>query len=285
MPGHGSTPSTDRARAAVAEVAAGLGLRFDNAIPLRDGSNLIVWLEPAPVIARAATATALARRGDAWLRREVGIARHLADAGAPVVAPATEIPPGPHTHDGVVMSFWALAMQAEALDATAAGRGLREIHELLADAPRELYDGFSPLGEARAILADPGVPLALAAPERARLGAEADALAARVAALRESVRPVHGDAHLGNVLQTASGPLWNDWEDTHLAPVEWDLACLHAATRFGAEPGAVAEAQRAHGGAIESPAFAAMYEARVLQGTVWRALSAARGRARTHSPG
>ena len=44
-------------------------------------------------------------------------------------------------------------------------------------------------------------------------------------------RIVHGDSHPGNVLWTAGGPLWSDWEDAHLAPLEWDLACLVAAGR------------------------------------------------------
>jgi predicted trehalose synthase len=35
-------------------------------------------------------------------------------------------------------------------------------------------------------------------------------------------RIVHGDSHPGNVLWTRSGPLWGDWEDAHLAPLEWD---------------------------------------------------------------
>jgi aminoglycoside/choline kinase family phosphotransferase len=37
-------------------------------------------------------------------------------------------------------------------------------------------------------------------------------------------RPLHGDAHTGNVLNTASGPQWLDFEDVWAGPVEWDLA-------------------------------------------------------------
>ena len=42
------------------------------------------------------------------------------------------------------------------------------------------------------------------------------------------LRPVHGDAHAGNVLP---GPVWHDWEDAQLGCVEWDLACLVAPGR------------------------------------------------------
>ena len=40
------------------------------------------------------------------------------------------------------------------------------------------------------------------------------------------LQPLHGDAHLGNPMNTTLGLLWTDWEDTFLGPVEWDLASI-----------------------------------------------------------
>jgi thiamine kinase-like enzyme len=40
------------------------------------------------------------------------------------------------------------------------------------------------------------------------------------------VRVLHGDAHPGNLLWTANGLVWNDFEDTWRGPLGWDLACL-----------------------------------------------------------
>jgi aminoglycoside/choline kinase family phosphotransferase len=37
-------------------------------------------------------------------------------------------------------------------------------------------------------------------------------------------RPLHGDAHTGNLLQSGDGPRWIDFEDVCAGPVEWDLA-------------------------------------------------------------
>jgi thiamine kinase-like enzyme len=37
-------------------------------------------------------------------------------------------------------------------------------------------------------------------------------------------QPLHGDAHLGNVIAGAQGVLWTDWEDAFSGPVEWDVA-------------------------------------------------------------
>jgi thiamine kinase-like enzyme len=35
---------------------------------------------------------------------------------------------------------------------------------------------------------------------------------------------LHGDAHLGNLMNTTRGLLWTDWEDSFQGPVEWDIA-------------------------------------------------------------
>jgi thiamine kinase-like enzyme len=39
-------------------------------------------------------------------------------------------------------------------------------------------------------------------------------------------QPLHGDAHMGNLMQTTDGLLWTDWEDTFSGPIEWDLASI-----------------------------------------------------------
>jgi hypothetical protein len=40
------------------------------------------------------------------MRREIEVTEFLHAQGAPVVAPSTELPPGPHRHDGFAVSFW-----------------------------------------------------------------------------------------------------------------------------------------------------------------------------------
>jgi aminoglycoside/choline kinase family phosphotransferase len=37
-------------------------------------------------------------------------------------------------------------------------------------------------------------------------------------------RPLHGDAHTGNLLSSRDGYLWLDFEDACLGPLEWDFA-------------------------------------------------------------
>lgn len=266
------TRVSERALRAAEECASALGLRFSRAFVLRDSCNLIVWLDPLPVVARVSTVTATVRSGQDWLAREVAVASFLAAAGMPVVAPSDLVDAGPHEWDGLTLTFWELAEEVGGpLDAERAGRGLRECHEAL-----ESFDGevelprFGGLVEMQSILERLAEMDALAEGDaRALREAGSDALA-RVEALELPMQPVHGDAHLGNVLNTARGPLWNDWEDAHLAPRAWDLGCLHAHGRvLGRDDDPILRAQRGYGPALDEDVLEAFVDARRFQVTVW----------------
>jgi aminoglycoside phosphotransferase (APT) family kinase protein len=102
-------------------------------------------------------------------------------------------------------------------------------------------------------------------------------------------RIVHGDSHPGNVLWTVTGPLWGDWEDAHLAPLEWDLACLVAASRVRGDDFGWAEAALdAHGGAYDAELLEVCVDARA-QGAAYRGFtgrgSRPRGACRSALPG
>jgi aminoglycoside phosphotransferase (APT) family kinase protein len=259
-------------RAAV-EVAEQAGLRFDRPVVLGDRSNLLVRLEPAPVVARVATTTATVRAGDAWLTREVAVAGYLARLGAPVVAPSTVPAPGPHRHDGHLLTFWEYAEELDAPpDARRAGRGLHECHEALAD-----FDGALPPMAVLREAEDLVERLSLDAEDAAMLRRVGADVRRRIDALALPVQAVHGDAHLGNVINTARGPLWNDWEDTFLGPVAWDLGCLHASAKaFGSEPAPVEAAQAGYGSPLADEVLDAFVDARRFQGTVWTLVFAQR---------
>ncbi|WP_210491285.1 phosphotransferase [Patulibacter sp. SYSU D01012] len=261
-------------RAAVATARA-LGLRVDDPVVLRDGSNLVVHLRPAPIVARVATATAAVRGGDAWLAREVVVAGQLADAGAPVVAPTREVDPGPHVHDGFALSLWEHVREVPGPpDAAAAGRALRGCHAALAHVDVPL-PRWAALDEAERVVGR------LAATGAIGPSADAAALRALVAHVRGRVdacglpeQAVHGDAHLGNVLWSARGPLWNDWEDVFHGPRAWDLGCLHASARpFGRrDPALVAAAAAGYGDDVPAEALAAVVDARRVQAALWGVL-------------
>jgi Ser/Thr protein kinase RdoA (MazF antagonist) len=260
---------TQRALRAAAQVAREHGLDFrDEPRVIHEGSNLLLHLHPAPVVARVATTTAMVREGDAWLTREVAVAAHVAAQGAPTVAPTGEIPPGPHHFSGLTMTFWQHVQQVdEPADPQRTGQALRDCHEAL-----KTYDGPVPLPrmavlrEAEEIIERFASDGTLSNPD-AGLLREAAAQARRdIDVLGLPEQAVHGDAHLGNVINTPGGPLWTDWEDTCVAPAPWDLGCLLASGRyFGDDPEPGAAAVEAYGGAPDE----AFVQARRLQGTAW----------------
>lgn len=256
---------TRRALDAVVAVAREHGVRVGAREILRDRSNLVIRLEPAPVVARVAMETATVRPGAEWLRREVAVAGFLADAGAPVVPPSALLPPGPHHRDGFDLSFWTLARQLPGLpDPTEAGRRLRDCHRVLAAFPGDL-PRFGLLDEADRIVRDFALEGVLQADDFAvvrRLGIQ---VRADVEAAAGPAQAVHGDAHLGNVLHTADGPLWTDWEDTFLGPVEWDIACL---TAF-ADADESSSAAAAAGGLDPHVDLTPFLRARRYQAAVW----------------
>ena len=258
-----ASPLTRRALSAALAVAAEHGLRCDAPRILRNASNLLVLLQPAPVVARVTTVTSTFRPGDAWLAREVAIAGYLAAAGAPVVAPSDELPPGPHAHDGLVLSFWPYVDEGDRqLDAAEAGRRLLHCHDLLADYPGELPP-LGVLGEVEGMLAGLRADGTLAAGDAALLRRAGEDVRRRIEDLGLPMQPIHGDAHLHNVINGPDGPLWNDWEDCFCGPRAWDLGCLAATARlFGGDPGPAEAALAAYAMAPADEVIDVFVEAR-----------------------
>jgi hypothetical protein len=70
------------------------------------GSNVLVHLKPAPVIARVMTGTAMLHADvERWLSREVAVGMFLGERGL-AVPPTDVLAPGPHHHGGLWMTFW-----------------------------------------------------------------------------------------------------------------------------------------------------------------------------------
>jgi Phosphotransferase enzyme family len=258
---------TERAVRAATHVAHDHGLAFaDEPRVLHEGSNVLLHLHPAPVVARVATTTAMVRPGDAWLTREVAVAGHAAAKGAPVVAPSMDVPPGPHHFSGLTMTFWTYVKQSpERADPVRAGHALRDTHDALRDFP-DLLPRLALIEEAERIIERFAGDGALPPDDAQRLREAATDARRRIDALELPMQTVHGDAHLGNVINTAAGPLWGDFEDTCLAPTAWDLGCLLTSGRaFGADPEPGEAAVAAYGSGPDD----AFIAARRLQGTVW----------------
>jgi hypothetical protein len=201
---------------AAVEVAAEHGLRSDEPLVLRDAWHVLVHLRPLPVVARVSSGRSYPEGPpEEDVIRELDVASHAARAGAPVVPPSGLLDPGPHRRGNHVIAFWQHVEPRREVEPTAAGQGLRAIHEALAD-----YDGALP---------------SLHTDDLARItdGLEpsADVELVRELGLRQpagTAQALHGDAHLANCLP---GPLWHDFETACRGPRELDLAALTLSAR------------------------------------------------------
>jgi aminoglycoside phosphotransferase (APT) family kinase protein len=215
--------------AAAVALARENGLRVGEPFVLADLFSLMVHLKPAPVVARVATCMPRLRTPiENWLEREIAVTEYLSGRGAPVVAPSRELPPGPHERDGLWISFWTHVPPDPERAPTAddCSAMLPDLHDALRSYPGELPTlgaddiprGLQKLDRAGDLLSKSDVGLLRASAERLRPFWEAPS---------GDLRPLHGDAHPGNLIAARGGsPVWIDFEDVCLGPVEWDLATI-----------------------------------------------------------
>jgi len=217
-----------RALAAAAAVAATCGVAQAGAVVMHSGSNVLVHLRPAPVVARVMTGTVVLHDDPArWLAREVSVLDFLAPSGL-AVTPSALIAPGPHHHDGLWMTFaeWIPDVQpaTDLDDAHRLGRALRDLHDEL----RAFEGDLGNLGDLREDIQRLHGELR---PAGAREAGAVSSLRAQLDALGEVVfestlprQALHGDVSLRNLLHTSQRLIWNDFEDTFRGPVHWDVA-------------------------------------------------------------
>lgn len=208
-------PSTADAVSASVACARGLGLPADAPEVIAEGYSVRVRLAPAAVVTRVVT-IGRELRGDPlpWLEREVAVATFLAASSVPMVAPWVD--PGPHLAEGLEVSLWTWAEHdSRVVPQAEFGRMLGALHEALSSYSGELPSLAGPRADIAAALSISSCPT---------LHRAAGALLALADTWPS--RPLHGDAHTGNVLMSPSGPRWTDFEDVCSGPVEWDLASM-----------------------------------------------------------
>jgi hypothetical protein len=268
--------SLDRHAAAYRAVRALLaahGLPGDRLETWKDGSNLLVRPVPAPLILRVATFTGRIRRDPMpYLEREVALVGWLASHGAPVMAPAEVMPPGPYLVDGWGIAAWRFEDHRPGVvpspgDTLAA---LDELRAILRHYPGEL-PAYGPaaadLDLAFAFSLEAGI-LDAAAVDGLRRGR--DKLLTRLRALDPALEPQHGDAFPRNTVVGESGAVtWIDLEDACLASPAWDLAVL---VRHTGDAAVQAAAEERVGREVLDTAIAL----RGVQAEVWNALHDAR---------
>jgi hypothetical protein len=258
-----------RAVAAAVAVARAHGIECNDPSVLADGSNVLLHLRPAPVVARVATTTAQMRPdAEEFLRREVALGEHLARQGAPIVTPSDLLPPGPHTHDGLSMSFWRFVEHRVGVrpDVVDVAPTLAQLHAALRSFSGPLPLLNPVLGELPRVLTSLEQERVLENNDVVMLKHLLTRLESKLRAQTWSLQPLHGDAHTSNVLIANDGRfLWSDFEDCCLGPVGWDLACLVRSWPQHREA-----ALAAYGAAPEG--LELCLDARQLQAVCWQAV-------------
>ena len=208
-------------------VARRLGMSSLSPVILRDSNHTSIHLRPFPVVARV-RASRVVKDAALDLADELEVAQHLDRARAPIVAPTIDVPPGPHSHEGWGVTLWQFVAHrpAQDSDGPVVAAALREVHHALARYPGQLPSFMAAIDACRRLLQDETALCALRPADRNFLLAEHGRLAMRLSTAAISPVVIHGEPHLDNVLMTADGHRWTDWESVCLGPLEWDLSSL-----------------------------------------------------------
>ena len=236
---------SENAVQAATTAARQLSLTVTDPTVLYDAFSVVVHLKPSPVVARVPMILpdhlTDIEVGERRQQRELDMAAWLVSHGHPVVAPSPLVPLKPVERDGFSMTFWQYVDQSGEVDYLDATTRAAKLHAVLADYPEELPWLTPLLGVPSGLSALEVVPGLLEQEDVDRALAEWDVLRPVLMSRAgfEAVFPsatiqtIHGDAPSYNVIPTADGVLWADFEDTTLGPIEWDMA------GFGPELGKV----------------------------------------------
>lgn len=252
---------------AATETAIAHGITPDRCDILQNGSTLVLRLTES-LVARVVQDVDGPRQGTVWFARENAIARHLTEHGAPVIPLHPDLPPGPHEHLGYPINFWQYVTRVNAEpDPREIGRTLRECHDIMRRFEMPL-PRLAILTESLDILQDRELfPADTQQMLRDHLTHSIEVLS------RHPQQALHGDAHMGNLMNTTSGLLWTDWEDTFAGPVEWDVASIiwnaQILDEDRAAVQAICDAYGEAGGVIDACALRHSLIARAVVMTAW----------------
>lgn len=215
---------------ALAAVCAEVGLDHRGAVSLRCVTNAVFQLAVHPVVVRISLVPALRHRAGTV----AVVARWLAGHGVSAVRLLDGVDQPVHA-DGYAATLWHEVPHVGPRPTGAdLARLLRALHAL--PPPSVPLPRWEPLAAVRARLdeADGVDPADLAI-----LNRRYDEVHAALAGLDYELPhgPIHGDAHLGNLIPGPDGPVLCDFDSTCTGPREWDLLTLAVGRlRFGYPP-------------------------------------------------
>jgi Phosphotransferase enzyme family len=204
---------------AATEVAVELGLAVAGATVLQNSNKLALRLLPCEVFARVAVA------GSEGFEAELEIARRLAEIDGSVASLERRVEPVVYGRHGFVVTFWTYYEQApEEVSPAEYAKALERLHAAMAKLDATVPHFSDRVAEAQELIASPDRTPGLEDSDRKLLSGT---LRRQRRAIRERTageQLLHGEPHVGNLLNTKSGPLFVDLETCCRGPVEFDLA-------------------------------------------------------------
>jgi Ser/Thr protein kinase RdoA (MazF antagonist) len=219
-----------RAVAAAMSTASAVGLAVDNAVVLNDSNRLVVRLTPCDIVARVTPVTHHAGHHMS-AEREVELVKWLAQTGSPVATLDVRVEPRVFVRDGFKISMWTYfePMESRLLPPAGYAQALERLHAGLRQidfTPPHVMDRVDAV---QRDVASRDITPDLADADRAVLASALRDLKKSIVSRRQPGQLLHGEPHLGNVLNTKNGPLFMDFENTAYGPVEYDLGWVPTA--------------------------------------------------------
>jgi aminoglycoside phosphotransferase (APT) family kinase protein len=219
-----------RALAAAISAASAAGLAVDNAVVLNDSNRLVVRLTPCDIVARVTPITHHAGHHMS-AEREVELVKWLAQTGSPVAALDARVEPRVFARDGFKISMWTYfePVESRMLPPADYAQALERLHAGLRQidfTPPHVMDRVAAV---QRDVASRDITPDLADADRAVLASTLRDLKRSIVNRRQPEQLLHGEPHLGNVLNTENGPLFTDFENTAYGPVEYDLGWVPTA--------------------------------------------------------
>ena len=216
-----------RAVSAVQSVARQYRIPANRLRVLHHANNVVLHLVPSPVVAKVSLSAGAA----AWekIAAEVAVGGHLAQAGAPVVGPCSDVPPGPHLSGGCAITLWRYHDHdpSAAVCCRLAAEALDQVHRALDDYPGPIQSFLERRVKCTGdVLANNPSLTALPARDCDFLRDEYESILSGLADRNFEHRNLHGDPHRGNFLVSPSGYRLIDFESVCSGPREWDLSAL-----------------------------------------------------------
>ena len=135
------------------------------------------------------------------------------------------VEPGVHELDGFAVTFWTFyPPTVDAVPPASYAAALRRLHVAMRGVRVEAPHFTERVAEAEQLLTHPDETPALSADDRHMLLATLRDAAAAIHSRGVAEQLLHGEPHRGNLLATASGPRFIDFETCCRGPVEFDVA-------------------------------------------------------------